>query len=691
MGPERPLPISKDWNDADDYVSQLLQFVTTSQQWRLLSGRVHILDFFVSSPDLYESVLPEKWRDWLKLHSIEDLLDFLFREDLTNVRKRYPEGRWREQKLPPRSFLAFVSKVRKLQLRRDCDLPDHPIPKMSPRTAVGMNRKKIHEVERFASYVDKLAKEVAESRHDEHGITQFVDFGAGQGYLGRTLASEPYNRNVIALEGRSHNIEGARVMDTSAKVAPKIGVMRNKKAWRAEQAALKKRRDDGVGVDSEISAQIPQTSVTTNPKSYLNGNVNGSVHNDTPDADLRPNGNKTHGREPESKAPPESTVDGKGTVIHVTHQLSSGNLSSIIADLHPPKPRPNPIPQPPDHTTQSTHENPPSLLTTSLHSCGNLTHHALRSLPLNPSVRAVAVVGCCYNLLTPRLTPPSYKLPGLRPAKDALSRASAGDPNGFPMSSRFAEYPLPASDPQDPSRRKGVDFPITARMMAVQAPANWGPADCNSFFTRHFYRALLQRVFVDRGVAPVQTPPTSSSPSSCDNATSEQRQQQAERSATDRPPGGVSAARPPIVIGCLRRDAYTDFPSYARGAVRKLCSSSSPSSELPEGFADKMAGITDEELGGYARAYGAREKELSVLWTLMAFCATLVEAAVVVDRWVWLREQAGCVGECWVEGVWEYGVSPRNLVVVGVKKRGSGSGGGAEGGGGGGEGEGSED
>jgi hypothetical protein len=49
---------------------------------------------------------------------------------------------------------------------------------------------------------------------------------------------------------------------------------------------------------------------------------------------------------------------------------------------------------------------------------------------------------------------------------------------------------------------------------------------------------------------------------------------------------------------------------------------------------------------------------------LMAFSAGVVESMIVVDRWLYLREE-GC--EAWVEAVFDYGLSPRNLVVVGVK------------------------
>ncbi|KAK3061939.1 hypothetical protein LTR53_019590, partial [Teratosphaeriaceae sp. CCFEE 6253] len=79
-----------------------------------------------------------------------------------------------------------------------------------------------------------------------------------------------------------------------------------------------------------------------------------------------------------------------------------------------------------------------------------------------------------------------------------------------------------------------------------------------------------------------------------------------------------------------------------------------------------MASMTDEEIAGYEKRFDCGKKSLSVVWSLMAFSAGVVEAAIVVDRWLWLKEQDQ-VREAWVEPVFEYGLSPRNLVVVGVK------------------------
>lgn len=272
----------------------------------------------------------------------------------------------------------------------------------------------------------------------------------------------------------------------------------------------------------------------------------------------------------------------------------------------------------------------------SLHSCGNLLHHAIRSLTLNPSVRAICLVGCCYNLLTERLTPATYKLPSLRPAAHPRveQESMRGDPHGFPMSNRFCSHESPKSRAEG---SPGVKLNITARMMGVQAPQNWTAKDSSGFFTRHFYRALLQRVFLDKGIIP-------------------RPQQSASDSGT--PSGGT-----PIIIGSLRKVCYESFPSYVRGALAKLylCPNRG------ELFKEKMGSMSDGELEQYSQDFARRKHDLSVVWSLMAFSAGVVESLIVTDRWLWLKEQEE-VADAWVEPVFDYAISPRNMALVGIKK-----------------------
>jgi hypothetical protein len=288
------------------------------------------------------------------------------------------------------------------------------------------------------------------------------------------------------------------------------------------------------------------------------------------------------------------------------------------------------------------------------------------------------MVGCCYNLLTERLGPPTYKLPTLRLKHPRLvSTSNAFDPNGFPMSEKLANYPLPhtplnasndnqGEDEADTESPTGLRLNITARMMAVQAPFNWGAADSDLFFTRHFYRALLQRIFLDRGVvsAPLGEQGLAGSAVSANGHTSQVNWTPPYGRGPGLSSDGTST---PLTIGTLRKFAYSDFVSYVRAALAKLSAENSFCEIDPAFIKEKMDGLTDEDIRNYETEYVGRKKELSVMWSLMAFSAGVVEAVVVTDRYLWLKEQPE-VEHAWVEPVFEYKYSPRNLVVVGIKK-----------------------
>ncbi|EOD46832.1 hypothetical protein UCRNP2_6430 [Neofusicoccum parvum UCRNP2] len=360
--------------------------------------------------------------------------------------------------------------------------------------------------------------------------------------------------------------------------------------------------------------------------------------------------------------------EGGGSIQYIEHRLEDGNLDHVVQQILDPakvaeqqeqdtqtKERADqPFLTSTPAVTSTTRAQDPNLMVISLHSCGNLVHHGLRSLILNPSVKAVAMIGCCYNLMTERLGPPSYKLPQLRPNHPRLeATANAFDPHGFPMSARYATYPIPETDGSE----VGVRLNITARMMAVQAPQNWGAADSEAFFTRHFFRALLQRVFLDRGVV---GPPRSNGAANLD------AEMWQGRTVGPCSPAGCSSGGEPVVIGSLKKSCYADFVAYVRGALAKIEANAEQPARA-EQVRRLMGDITDEEIRGYEEAYGRKKKELSVVWSLMAFAAGVVEAMIVVDRWLWLGEQEG-IEKAWVEPVFDYAMSPRNLVVVGLKK-----------------------
>ena len=600
MGRACPLPLSPKFSDPDIWVDSLLRFATSSELFQRLCGGVHILDFFTREPDLYTTILPQEWREWFRLHDLQDSLDLLMREDLAQFRQSLvlKEGKacgtksdgfddgatWRGHRLPPSDLIDYIETVRMHSLVRKFRPADDPhrlgmgseITRLDRNVSVGMKTKKIHEVENFATYINNLSADIKLTTC--HRITHIVDFGSGQNYLGRALASRPYDKKVIAIESKSHNINGAKHMDVTAKLATKEIVMRNKKEFRKGTARNQ--------VESN-TLQLNQVD------------------------DAQPsNSSSRFGPPPISQTQDENG----GSIKYIERLIQHGDLS-IVAD------------QIPDNA---------QLMVVSLHSCGNLLHHGVRSLILNTSVKAVAMVGCCYNLVTERLGPPTYKLSNMRSSSLRLDQtSSACDPDGFPMSEKLAQF----KHHDD----KGVRFNITARMMAVQAPYNWTPADCDSFFTRHFYRALLQRIFLDRGVVGQPTH---------------------AHDTTAASPRGWTGEGEPILIGSLQKSCYDSFIAYVRGALAKLSDSGAKNSYR---IANCISDLTDDDIAKYEITYQARKKELSLIWSLMAFSAGVVESVIVVDRWLFLKEQEE-VADCWVEAVFEYKQSPRNLVVVGVKR-----------------------
>lgn len=599
MPNQYPLPHDSSFGNAEEYVESLLSFATSSELFQKLCGGVHILDFLAKEPDLYTTVLPSKWRNWFLWHDVPTILDLLMREDISVIKAlklKYQRNcgeniTWRDGCAPPESLLDYIITIRKHALERDFSPynkrqeskstaePD-PLPR---HVAIGMKPKKIHEVQNFVKYIDDLTAYVAS--FCSHQITHIVDFGSGQNYLGRALASPPYDKQVIALESKQLNIEGAQNMDITARLARKEKLMRNKKQYRQGQA-----EDVGISFSPNKFALTVKELLPATPGSRIGGFLANSGG--------------------ESKK-----------IEYVETVIKDGDLSKIVAETRSDRNCGSPSQQ---------------LMVVSLHSCGNLLHHGLRSLIVNPSVKVVAMIGCCYNLVTERLGPPTYKLPSLRSSNARLnSTSSACDPQGFPMSELLTSYKHQYGE--------GIRLNITARMMAVQAPENWTATDCESFFTRHFYRALIQKIFLDRGVLAEHT--------------------DADFNVDSSSPRGWAGEGLVITIGSLRKACYTCFLAYVRGAVRKLAEADVRGAQI----AQRMDGLTDEDISAYEDKHKAKKKELSILWSLMAFSASVVESVIVVDRWLFLKEQQE-VKDCWVETVFDYSQSPRNLVVVGIKK-----------------------
>ncbi|KAK3308724.1 methyltransferase domain-containing protein [Chaetomium strumarium] len=587
--PERPLPYSDGFASADDYVDQLLHFTANSDLFRFLCGGVHILDFFTAEPGLFVSAVPKEWQDYLLRTEPMALLDFLMRDDLSSLTSQTGSG------APPETLLQYVKDIRKFSLHRSFRPIKPKLPVLPRQVALGMNTKKVHEVTNFAGYIDRLAEDVSHASGKE--FTHFVDFGSGQNYLGRALASPPYNKHIVAVESKEANMAGAKDLDILSGLAEREKRVRNKKLYHRILEAV------------DPSCHNNEEALKRAAKEL------GIADKDIATIDLR------------SRKELQATYtveQGKGTIEYVVGRLEHADLTGVLSQLR-------------GHENGVRHEDL-RMMAISIHSCGNLSHYGIRSMILNPSIRAVAIVGCCYNLLTERLGPPTYKPPFSRPSLQPINARVAReserrDPQGFPMSERVSTY---GGD--------GIRLNITARMMACQAPQNWTDEESDAFFTRHFYRAVLQKIFLDKGVI--------------------SRVYHGQETDAESP---FNSSTNPVVIGSLRKQCYTSFKAYVRGAIAKL-TSNSELSQYSQVIQEKMGDITDEEIAQYEAAFRDRKRELSAVWSLMAFSACVVESLIVTDRWLFLREHSDIVRDCWVETVFDYRESPRNLVVVGIKR-----------------------
>jgi hypothetical protein len=580
-----------------------------------------MVDFLTREPDLYTNILPKDWISFFEQHDVQDIIRLLLREDIEHLRgagePSVDQSRtWNEGEFPPQSLLEYIFNIRSLTLQREMCTSSSKRIELPKQVAMHMNRKKVHEVECFSQYVASLSDTV-DRRRDEP-VTHIVDLGSGQNYLGRTLASSPYYKHVIAIERKHQYISGAKGMDVRAKLArnPKAQYSRKGKGSRDSY-----NKTPEVTVSEKIDTFQPTiegSRISDVPFSQVLGEIS------LQPGELFGSPNK----DPLRERLPKPEIDTRGTLSYVEHEIQDGQLEPIIDHITSPSPAEA-------SEVAGKEESDAKLMVVSLHSCGNLVHHGLRSLILNPSVVAVAMIGCCYNLLTERLGPNTHDLPILQSLHPRLKETGTSyDPHGFPMSKYYENY-------RSPGATNGMKLNITARALAVQAPYNWGLIDSEVSFTRHFFRALLQRILVDRNILP--------KPSVPEDVFSDGAHPEARSNSFN--------------IGSLPKSAFKSFTAYVRAATIKMSRDPIYASQVQE----HIATLTDEEIHCYETQYLHARKHMSVVWSLMAFSAQLVEAIIVVDRWQFLREQDS-VKDCWVQPVFDYSESPRNLAVIGLKR-----------------------
>lgn len=213
------------------------------------------------------------------------------------------------------------------------------------------------QVQNFSEFIDDLVTDIAQQSDQNSGITHILDFGSGQAYLSRTLAKK-YNHHVVGIESRPANIEGAREMDARFDNLTK------------KRERTKKRKGQGhYGAEKSLTKeeQVVGGSLQYIEKRIEDGNL-GEVVSAIRDMSV----------------PVEKEVTGVGecneddSCADREFEETSGIQAAKVLDSAL------------EHGLKSYDKR---LLLISLHSCGNLVHHALKAFIATPEVKAIALIG----------------------------------------------------------------------------------------------------------------------------------------------------------------------------------------------------------------------------------------------------------------------------------------------------------
>lgn len=217
------------------------------------------------------------------------------------------------------------------------------------------------QVENFSEFVDDLVTDIAQRQSSQNGeITHILDFGSGQAYLSRTLARK-YNHHVVGIESRTANIEGAREMDMRFDNLAKKRERKKKKKGQRQDGNERKL------VKEEEEEQVMGGSLQYIEKRIENGNL-GEVVSAIRDMSISAEEEVT-----QTKAYNKGDNCTNGECGETSGIRATEALDKVLGN-----------------EVKSCGKR---LLLISLHSCGNLVHHALKAFVATPEVKAIALIG----------------------------------------------------------------------------------------------------------------------------------------------------------------------------------------------------------------------------------------------------------------------------------------------------------
>lgn len=164
------------------YLEKLVSKLVGSQDW--ISG-IHVLDLGTPrGQDLFQRSIPHEWQEYIHNESVQSILDTLSTILLNN--SRFVVGQRKED--VPQSLYDWIEDCNLLALSRipdknafeDTFMPGFNEFNDQDCASKGLNRKKLHEVDRLSKLIFKVS--------DENDIDVVIDLGSGLGYLTHEIA-----------------------------------------------------------------------------------------------------------------------------------------------------------------------------------------------------------------------------------------------------------------------------------------------------------------------------------------------------------------------------------------------------------------------------------------------------------------------------------------------------------------------
>ncbi|KAJ2786511.1 hypothetical protein GGI15_001475 [Coemansia interrupta] len=258
-----------------------------------------------------------------------------------------------------------------------------------------------------------------------------------------------------------------------------------------------------------------------------------------------------------------------------------------------------------------------------LHACGNLSSAVLRAFA-ESNAAAVALVPCCYNHITEKH--PSSVSKGAGECLDQIqTKQSLQDEQlpGFPLSDRFP----------------GVLLGANSLKAACQATPRWEHEFDSTMesFKRNFFRALLHHLMVSSGGLEADAPfPVVGKITTTD--LDQARQDTLDQLADNRTDNSDDIDFALYVYAALKRLDYAWRPSVAQCIACRQ--------EMQHGL-----------------------KQMAAVWALRSMIGSLIESIIVVDRAAYLSRHCGPGGLVRAFALFDPVTSPRNIVLVGQRKR----------------------